>query len=129
MITCKIRRIQYFVKSAALLIMYTLPVLLHAQINIAFNLNNHPVAFGVTQLEEAFNKAGQQVNKIDLAAGYKNANIVIQISDDQNHLSIQKEGFEIAYKNKQLVISAIDAAGAMYGALDVAEQVQYFNPV
>ena len=129
MITCKIRRIQYLVKSTGLLIMYTLPVLLHAQINIAFNLNNHPVAFGVTQLEEAFNKAGQKVKKIDLAAGYENANIVIQIPEGQNHLSLQKEGYDIAFKTKQLFISAIDAAGAMYGALDVAEQVQMGKPV
>src|SRR5665647_2155988 len=124
MVTCKIKTTQYLMRSIGLFIMYLLPVVLHAQINIAFELKNQPIVFGVSRIEDAFKKSGQQVRKIDMAGANKNTTILIGLNEENKSLSLQKEGYEIAYKNKQLIISAIDAAGAMYGALDVAEQLR-----
>ncbi|MGZ5135209.1 MAG: hypothetical protein ACXWCG_08665, partial [Flavitalea sp.] len=97
------------------------------QVVIAFDWNNQPASFGVSRLEEALTKYGKQVRKMDLKEGIKVANIVIQLLDPKVPSSIQKEGFEISYKNKVLFISAIDATGTMYGALEVAEQIRMGN--
>lgn len=107
-----------------LFIICLLPVIANGQLIVAFDINNQPVSFGVSRLEQALNKAGQQVRKIDLRKGLNDANVVVQVITTKEPSSIQKQGFQIEHKNKVLFISAIDAAGAMYGALDAAEQIR-----
>jgi ribosome-associated translation inhibitor RaiA len=107
-----------------LFIICFLSSIVKAQVTIAFDINNKPVSFGVTRIEEALNKSGRQVRKINSSSNSTNANIIIQVLVAKELSSIQKEGFEIAYRNKTLTISATDTAGAMYGALDVAEQIR-----
>ncbi|MCW3089449.1 MAG: hypothetical protein JWP81_518 [Ferruginibacter sp.] len=123
-IDSKIKIIQYLILGLGLFIVYMMPVALHAQVKIAFDLSNPPIAFGVSHIEDAFKKAGQAIGKNELTSTNKNAAILIQVINPGNSSSLQKEGYEIAYKNKQLVISAIDATGAMYGSMDVAEQLR-----
>lgn len=106
-----------------LFIIYFLPVVSNAQVTVAFDMNSQPVSFGVSRIEQALKKSGKQLRKIRLPSN-ADPNIVIQVLAAKEILSIQKEGFEIDYKNKGLLISAIDATGAMYGALDVAEQIR-----
>ncbi len=96
----------------------------NAQVTVAYDTNNQPVSFGVSRLEEALNKSGLQVKKIAWSTDNANANVVIQVLAAAALPSIRNEGFEINYTNKMLFVSAIDAAGAMYGLLDVAEQIR-----
>ncbi len=117
-------RVQYVIRNIGLCILYFLPLVLHAQINIAFDLNSQPVAFGVSRIADALKKSGQPVTNIDLTAGDKHATILIHITNENTTSSIQKGGYQIAYQNRQLVITAVDATGAMYGAMDVAEQLR-----
>jgi hypothetical protein len=95
-----------------------------SQLTVAFDKTNQSVSFGVSRMEEALNKSGQQVRNVALDESLKVANVVIQVLPANALASIRKEGFEISYKSKVLFISAIDATGAMYGALDVAEQIR-----
>ncbi|MDB5245942.1 MAG: hypothetical protein JWQ40_336 [Segetibacter sp.] len=92
-----------------------------AQVKVAFDMKEQPVLFGVGKIGEALQKRGQQLQKIGLATNNTDADIVIKISADQ---TTQKEGFEISFKNKQLLITSGDRVGAMYGAMEVAGQLQ-----
>ena len=96
----------------------------NAPVTVAFDWNNQPVSFGVSRMEESLNKTGVQILKIDLKGGFKDADVVVQVLPGKDLVSTKKEGFELSYKDKILFVSAIDAAGGMYGALEVAEQIR-----
>jgi len=93
-----------------------------AQVSVAFSANNKPVAFGVDRLEKAFQRSGQQVIKTNLETANETEDITVVISADAR--SIRKEGYRISLANKKLRITATEATGAMYGLLDIAEQIQ-----
>lgn len=94
-----------------------------AQTRIAYDINEQPIAFAVNNIEETLSKSGQKIERINLLKGANNANIIIEVLDAGKFPGLKKEGFSIDYKNKVLHISAIDVVGAMYGALEVAEQL------
>ena len=101
------------------LIMFLSCQSLYAQIKIAYDQNSAPIAFGIKHLQEAIQKTGQQVT-INFGNDIVDANINITVTATAG---IQKEGFKINYTKKTLNILAIDEVGAMYGALDIAEQI------
>lgn len=120
---------QYSITIVQRLLRLTMAVILlsvdvaQSQVAIAFDTSNQPVAFGVSQIEKALHATKHEVKKINITSGSNNANIVISFSSNHSSVSVQKEGYTIGYKNKVLVIKAVDPAGAMYGAFDVAEQI------
>ena len=93
-----------------------------AKVTVAFDTTSKPLTFAVNKLKTAYQRSGQQVIIIDLATAKNNEDISIVISG--NNKSIQKEGYNISFTNNKLSIDAIDATGAMYGLLVVAEQIQ-----
>ena len=97
-----------------------LPISIFAKITIAYNHQSYPVAFGVSKIESALKKTGEV---LQLTAP-ENANIIIRVSEANKKFSLQKEGYDIRFQNNVLILSAIDAGGAMYAAFDVAEQIQ-----
>ncbi|WP_229970369.1 hypothetical protein [Pontibacter harenae] len=101
-----------------------LPGTVLAQVSVAFDAAEKPIAFGVGKIEEALQKSGQKINKSNLTASRSKANIVIEVIPDGAKVALQKEGFSVAYEGKTLVVTALDPVGAMYGALHVAEQLQ-----
>lgn len=111
-------------KFVGFIVTFFLPLFVCAQVRIAFDFGNQPVAFGVKHIENALQQAGQKIQKIKLSAAADKANILIRILSSGQNSSITKEGFEIDNHKNILTISAIDAAGAMYGALHVAEQIE-----
>ena len=92
------------------------------QVTVAFDTASKPLTFAVDRLKKAYQRFEQQVITTDLATAKNNEDIAIVING--NNKSIQKEGYNISFINKKLRIDAIDGTGAMYGLLDVAEQVQ-----
>lgn len=120
---CRRKKIFLYAKYIGLFALYFLPVVLSAQVTVAFDFNNEPVSFGVSRIEKALKGSGQPVQKIKLSAAPRKANIIIEISNNNQQSRRQKEGFEISHHNNTLLVSAIDTVGAMYGALDVAEQI------
>ena len=111
-------------KFVGFIVTFFLPLFVCAQVRIAFDFGNQPVAFGVKHIENSLQQAGQKIQKIKLSAAADKANILIRILSSGQNSSITKEGFEIDNHKNILTISAIDAAGAMYGALHVAEQIE-----
>ncbi|MGK2861362.1 MAG: hypothetical protein ACSLE0_05475 [Chitinophagaceae bacterium] len=91
------------------------------QVSIAFEMNRKPLVFAVGRLEKAFKHSGQWVLLTTLFTATK-ANISVFIH--QAEKSIYKEGYKIHFVNETLMITAMDETGAMYGILDLAEQIQ-----
>jgi hypothetical protein len=111
-------------KLAGLFLFCFLWHLTNAQVKIAFDVKSQPVSFGVAQLEKALRQKGQQVQKLNINSEGSKANILVQVLPTSEGVSIQKEGFALRIKNGSLLIIASDSVGAMYGALDVAEQIR-----
>jgi len=95
----------------------------HAQVTIAFDANNQPVAFGVEHIVSALAKSGVQVRRVHSDES-KTAKIVVSVLPAIELSAVAKEGFEISYRNKVLFVKSTDPVGAMYGALDVGEQLR-----
>jgi len=96
----------------------------NAQVSVAFDTASKPLAFGVDRLQKAFQISGQQVIATNITADpAQDISVIISKADT----SIKKEGFRISFLNKKLRITAIDTTGAMYGLLEVAEQIQLGN--
>ncbi len=93
-----------------------------AQVTIAYDIVSKPLTFAVDRLKKAYQRSGQQVITTNLTTANKNEDISVVIANDTR--SIQKEGYNINFINKKLRITAIDETGAMYGLLDLAEQIQ-----
>lgn len=96
----------------------------HAQTVISYNIESQPLLFGISQIEKVLEKSGHKVRKIKSTADTKEGNILIQITADRADPALKKEGYKISYHENKLWITANDPVGAMYGALDVAEQIQ-----
>ncbi|MFD2932804.1 hypothetical protein [Spirosoma flavum] len=90
---------------------------------VAFDTTNKPIRFGVSHLEKALQKAGQSINTMLLVSGAKAATITIRIVPAQTESSIREEGYRISYQQTNLLITATDSVGAMYGVMDAAEQI------
>ena len=112
-----------FARTGMLFLMCLLSGLVNAQVIIDYDVSDKPVAFGVRHIEEALLSSGIHVNKMDGKEGAGHRDIAISIKPAAELPFVRKEGFDIRYRNKVLMVSAIDNAGAMYGALDVAEQI------
>ncbi len=88
-----------------------------ASVKIACDTSNRPIAFGVAHMIDALKTAGQTVI---LTPDQTGAAVTVSITANTG---LQKEGFRISRQGGTLAITAPDATGAMYGALEVAEQL------
>lgn len=91
---------------------------------IAVDTTNRPIRFGVSHLEKAFHKSGQKATVQALKSHDQTAPIVIRVLPGEAEPSLREEGYRISYQAGKLHITAINATGAMYGAMDAAEQIQ-----
>jgi hypothetical protein len=97
--------------------------------------------FAAGRIVKAIELAGSKVVTVDLARSTKKADIAIVIGSDDSKLSkgllgkltvdasIKPQGFSIARAGKTLCVLAGDASGAMYGGLDIAEQITFGTPL
>lgn len=81
-----------------------------AQATVAFNADSHILAFGADHIKATAKKAA----------------VVVRITPTAG---IQAEGFQLSYENSKILITAIDSVGALYGELEVAEQLRMKNKV
>src|SRR6267142_3052265 len=102
-------------------VLILLPAIALAQTTIAFDGNSQPLLFGVSRIEKALQKSGRSVNKVKINADLQDIEIVINIIGADPKL--RKEGYALSHTGGKLQITAIDPVGAMYGALDLAEQI------
>ncbi len=95
----------------------------NGQTSIAFDTSSQPLLYGVSRIEKALQTSGITIRRISTAPDILEADIFIQIHGNSPDLAINKEGYKISHNKTTLRIEAIDPVGAMYGALDVAEQI------
>src|SRR5215469_3909049 len=79
------------------------------------------VAFAAGEIHEAYARRGETVAELPAAGGEANAcslKIVLQVQAGP-----KPQAYSIRRQGQNLTVSGSDAAGAMYGGLDVAEAV------
>jgi len=111
----------------------------HAQITLAYNTEDAPVAHAIHQFRQALAEKGQTLQTRHMEQNDSVAPAILVVSDadvipasiadqvtDKHLESIQPEGFELRWINTRqtLLILAPDAVGAMYGVMEVVEHVQ-----
>lgn len=89
------------------------------RITIDYPTPNPRIEFAVNEIKTAL----QQQN-IKLVRDTNSPNILIAINP--RHPRLKKEGFELR-KNKSIVVEGFDDAGALYGGLELAEQIQLYG--
>ena len=94
------------------------------QFSIALDVNSTAQVFGVSQLEIALHEINQQPVRVPLEQATGSENIKVLVADPNANPSIKKEGFRIGHSNNgNLIITAIDQVGAMYGLMELGEQI------
>ena len=116
--SCFLRRIIYLVFSLLLFVACTNQKM---QITISADVSNRNIQFAVDEIKAAFAE-----NETELLLGeIDDADIVFSLQAD-NH-DLKKEGFSIKKNAKRIQVIGADAAGAMYGGLELAEQIRLFG--
>ncbi len=92
-----------------------------AQVTVYSTSQEAPVSFGLQRLESACQKSRLRVLKPKQNASEPSEGILIRIN---KQAAIPAEGFSIARTGRKLTIDASDANGGMYGALEVARQIE-----
>lgn len=107
---------------------------------IAYRTSSPPLRFGAARLEEALRERSGSLShrdladlppRVDVAVAASEADLAIfRVGDPEAALdpAVSKEGFQIARRGEgggaRLYILARDASGAMYGLLDLAEEIR-----
>ena len=86
-------------------------------ITVFADTNIPQVEFALEELKNVFHAKELQLNFTDS----KNADIVIAISPEAQ--TLKSEGFQLKNNNGKFQVTGFDAAGAMYGTLELAEQI------
>ncbi len=100
------------------------PFISTAQVSIVFDKSSKQVSFGAEHIAEAIGQSAISSARDDPDGLSRQGDITIRVVGTEILPMVHQEGFNIENLGTRLVISAIDEAGAMYGALDVAEQIK-----
>ena len=90
------------------------------QITIAISDESQPLLFGIQRIGHALSERGASSQIITTKS---NDMVDIRFVVDAAHPGLKAEGYRISRSRGGIVVKARDAAGAMYGALDIAEQL------
>src|SRR5687768_354313 len=95
------------------------PIASSGQITIAVSEESEPLLFGIQRIRHALHEVpvSRQISRSSDDAD-------IRFLLDAVHPGLKAEGYEISQGQDGIVVRARDAAGAMYGALDIAEQIE-----
>ncbi len=91
---------------------------------ITYSIDNQDdkTKFGVSEIKEALLEKGFQLKQIE----GNQADLIISILSEENE--IKQEGFKIEKSGKTRIrLTASDAAGSMYGELELAEQIKLYG--
>ncbi len=130
------RKATWFVSLACMLIVQPAK----GDASIAYRTNSPPLRFAVGKLDEALRGINETVIHYDLAGSWEKAGIVV-LANESDVAAFRCSGREIAFsptirnegfqllrlridKGQILCVQARDESGAMYGVLDLAEQVR-----
>lgn len=79
------------------------------------------IQFAVDELKKVLHEKGFEFKYSE----HEQADLIIVI--DRDTALLKPEGFTIRKNGRQLTVTGFDAAGAMYGGLELAEQIQIFG--
>ncbi len=99
----------------------TAPVDLAEEVTLSFDASIPQLSWGAGRLDRTIESLGSSLTH--LAAG-EAADIRVMI--DSLLSSVGEEGFQITTEGGAVTVLAKDAVGAMYGMLDLAEQLQIY---
>ncbi len=91
---------------------------------VAFDAKSKPIQFGMSEVEKALKETGHSVRDQSLYANGLPADIAIWVLPKPGKPAIGEEGYRLDTHTGKILITAIDPVGAMYGAMDVAEQLR-----
>ncbi len=90
-------------------------------VTIAADESIPQLAFVVDEIQNTLQKKGISVKK----DASKSANVVFLVNPENKDL--KAEGFAIKTEGSQIIVEGADAAGAMYGGLELAEQIAIYG--
>ena len=88
---------------------------------LSANLEDPEVAFAVNELTEAFRVKHMEVQ----LSGPEEAAILFSI--ESGYADLKAEGFSIEKEDERIRVIGADAAGLMYGGLELAEQIRIYG--
>ncbi len=132
----QVSRLGLFVVASCLWMQHALS----GEISIAYTTNSPPLRFAAEKLDEALRALGQRVTHRDMSGSSREADVLVVSCESEAEAlsregrkitlspSIRDEGFQIfkppAGGRIKLYVLAKDESGAMYGMLDLAEQIR-----
>ncbi|MDX1639849.1 MAG: hypothetical protein R3281_17950, partial [Balneolaceae bacterium] len=131
------RHTLYPIFLAVLISSVLLPGQAAAQYSVAFDSSLPQLRFAVEELDEAVRSAGEALMVQPAAEPAARTDLRVVVADNRDEItlaghtlelegSMQEEGFRILeHPEGGNVVLAADPAGAMYGVLDVAEQIRH----
>ncbi|HYX07617.1 MAG TPA: hypothetical protein VE912_12885, partial [Bacteroidales bacterium] len=96
----------------------------YSKVTISIDKNSPMAVFGASKIETALQKLKITHRIIDKSAATGKEQVQLNIVTADNDPQIKKEGYRISKSEDSYVVSAIDNSGAMYGLMDMAEQIE-----
>jgi hypothetical protein len=101
------------------ILLYAISLTVSAQTSIYTDVHTSPVMFGIREIEKALQKKAS-AQKIIFPADGRKADIILKL---EKEAVLVNGGFKIGRHGESIWVSANDQAGAMYGMLEIAEQL------
>ncbi|MFC1761118.1 hypothetical protein ACFL6U_03460 [Planctomycetota bacterium] len=94
------------------------------QVVITIDQASPAQGFGAAKVEAALQKVNLSPHIVAQSAATDETRIQVKLIDSTEDSKLEKEGFRIGRSGNSLMITAIDPAGAMYGLMELAEQIE-----
>jgi len=95
-----------------------------SDVSIVIDKSSPMQVFGVSKIEAALKKLSIKTQVVEKSLAFGKEKIQLKIVSQNTDSELKKEGYRIGKSGNSYLISAIDQSGAMYGLMDVAEQIE-----
>ncbi len=95
-----------------------------SQISIVIDKKSPMEVFGASKIEAALKKLNVSTQLVSNTEATGKEQIHLKIVSPNSDAQLKKEGYRIKKSGNNFLITAIEKSGAMYGLLDVAEQIE-----
>jgi len=95
-----------------------------SQVSISLDKKSPMEIFGASKIEAALQRLSLTPQVVDKSIATGQEQIKLNVVSPTEDAEIKKEGFRISKTGGTYTVTAIDNAGAMYGLMDLAEQIQ-----
>ena len=94
------------------------------QVSISIDKSSPMQVFGVSKIEAALQKLSVTTQVVEKSHSTGKEKIQLKIVSQNSDPELKKEGYRIGKSGDSILITAIDQSGAMYGLMDMAEQIE-----